>query len=161
MLRSYFGLLLICCLSITIAGCSSVQKKFFRKSKPKPIVQKFYSEKDFKRGTNVALYKEHINYFNSWMDNLLDYESFNYKSDMRNLNEAASQLDDLIKYVPENMKPKLQKHVKTLTSIADSLKDGSIILKERPATMGTIRSIHRDVNAHYAYNKVKDLIPKD
>lgn len=161
MKKIFLIFIMILFIQSTICGCASIQKKFSRKKSQQKVVQKFYSDKDFKRAPNDVLYRDHIRYFNSWMDDLLGYDSFNYKSDMRSLTEAAAHLQDLKKFLPDDMWPPLKKNINDLLGIADKLKDGTVSLKENPRMMSTIRSIQKNVNSKYSFNKVKNIIPKD
>lgn len=144
-----------------LSGCASIQKKFTRKKTEHKSIVKFYSDKDFKRAPNDILYKEHLNYFRSWLDEILESDSLNYKTDLRSINEAVRHLEDMEKYLPEEKQANLKNYVTQLNKIADKISKGSVKVKENVYMVSTIRSIKRNVENNYSFKMVKDILLKD
>lgn len=148
---------------LTMAGCSSLPKKFIRKKvKPEHTPSVVYLEKGpyQKKYSNEYYYKTHYTLWKTWQDEMITNIGGNSKKIRRSAQEAYSNLESMSRY----LKPEKQAQLKPLL---DELKQAMVKLEDSTGTRSgslsdrsDLERLKRLVANDFYYDKVKsDLIP--
>ncbi len=164
------GLVVCCALSVVLAGCESLEKKFTRKSKtplgrPSPIVQ----FQDYSHSmTPMDRYRKHYAMFDYWNSELLDALSggvsaavssqgpMNDKRVQRASSESLEELRTIQGLMGEELSPKVAPLLEQRTALQEQIQHSSLspfsVDAMRRVLEAQTRQIHRDLY----WRKVQD-----
>ncbi len=122
--RFVAGLLCGVCICSLVSGCANAQfeqlkKKFIhqKKEKLKPI--QFLEEPVLRK--NSEYYEEHILYFKTWNDTLIEFLGKNRKREVQAAREAQRHLSALPKYLEPEYADKLQAIISDYEKVASPI----------------------------------------
>ena len=163
----HFGLglllLAITVLSIVVCGCASSQfdqlkRKLIRQKKEKIKPVQFLEEPV--RRKNREYYEEHILYFKTWNDTLIEFLGKNRKREVQSAREAERHLSQLPKYLEPEYADKLQAIVLDYETLVAPLKMKSLPTSRNSIVAQELNRLQLRVHRNFSFKEVKDhLLP--
>ncbi|GEM_PF-903543 len=163
-MKKIIAFLLFVVLSVNLAGCASVQKKFTRKKKiPSHIPATVYFEEGpyQKKYSNAYYYKTRYTMWKSWQDDLINGIGGNRKKTQRNAEEALNHLTEMSHYLVPEKEKQLEPLLEDLTQLAKKFETGAYSSSQTPGMRVELQKIKRLVANDFYYDKVANQILPD
>ena len=145
-----------------LVGCETIQRKFTRKTKRRPIRPRFYTAGAQETRPNIELYMMHYTYWKTWHEDLVANAGVNAKRDKMASGNALSHLNDMKKYLMEEKAEELDGYIKQTRDITDRItKDGGSLQTQIGRLKQRLDNIRARVVRKFYYKKVKDYIKPD
>ncbi len=161
-MKKFLAVALIIFFSAHLAGCETIQRKFTRKRKRKPVRPRFYQQGQDRARPNLELYMMHYTYWKTWQKDLVSDAGINNKRDRLAADEISSHLNDMKKYLKEDKAKKLDKYIKDVNNITFQIARGGSAVKMR---LGFLKQRLDNLTARIArnfyYKKITDDIKPD
>lgn len=120
-MRKIFALSMVVFIALALVGCDSLQRKFTRKPKYVKPIPRLYQLKKYDIKPSAALYSKHYAYWQSWMSELIQDLGGNHKKDVRCVEEALGQLDDMRNILVQKKADALTKHIHRIEEVRDTI----------------------------------------
>jgi hypothetical protein len=144
---------------INTAGCSEEwRKKFVRKKKNVAKKPRIWQDKKYSNAPTEALYTKHYNYAITWLSELTDDLGKNNKRDLRSIEEALGQIYDMQNCLIADKAKQMDKHIKRLEQVRDTIKKGDLDQANKDYTRSTVEREERFLRSEFYYNKIKDFM---
>ena len=157
-MRKIYVFLMVFSIAVSLAGCDSLQKKFTRKKKDVKPIQRIYQLKKYDVKPSTELYKKHYAYWQSWMSELIQYLGENHKKDVRCVDEALSQLNDMRNILIRDKADELSKHIRRLEEAREIIVKEELSQYNKNQVMMTLEREDRMVKSEFTAARVKDCI---
>ncbi|MBI2095727.1 MAG: hypothetical protein HYT89_06125 [Candidatus Omnitrophica bacterium] len=151
-------------VSLSLAGCASLPKKFIRKKKtPAHVAQVVYLQQGgyVKQFSNEYYYKTHFTFWKSWHEEWLRWLGGNRKKVSRCAQESVNHLTEMIRYLSPEKQEELRPDLERLSRLALKAQSGEAGHSDQSMTRSELERIQRAVEGGFTYNKMKDyLLPE-
>lgn len=161
-MRKFIAVLVVACLTVTMAGCSPEwQKKFIRKKKDVKKMPRIYQLKRYEKRPSIELYQKHYVYWESWQSELIEVLGNNPKKDARCAEEALGQMRDMQYILVPEMGDKLDRHIATLEEAQEMILRGDMTQPiNRDNVRRRLEKVDRVVKHDFCPKKVRNYIKK-
>jgi len=149
----------ILCISITLAGCAGMQRKFARKKpeekKPAPVITTF----DYAKELRVdELYKKRFLFWKSWHGELIDRMDGGYKKRAECYGQMMENLLEMQKYLNGQKSAEIEAFITEIKSIDPDVKKKDLTNSERYRIKQVLEKTKRLIDKRFAYSDVKDFL---
>ena len=159
MTRKIISIFIVLAILINTAGCSEEwRKKFVRKKKEVTKKPRIWQEKRYPNTPTEAIYSKHYNYAITWLSQLSDGLGQNNKKDVQCIEEALGQIYDMQSCLVAEKSKEMDKHVKRLEEVRDTLKRGDLEQSNKDYVRGVVDREERFIRSDFYYNKIKSFM---
>lgn len=160
-MRKFISIFIILVILINAAGCGEEwRKKFIRKQKDVAKKPRIWQDKKYSREPTEALYTKHYNYTITWLSELSGDLGENNKKDVRCIEEALAQIEDMRYCLVEEKARELDKHINRLKEVRDVLKREDLGQANKDYVRSSIEREERFLRSQFYYHKIKDFMKK-
>ena len=161
-MKKQLSIILLGTLFLSLAGCSTLPKKFIRKKKEpdhKPAVV-FLEEGPFqKKYSNAYYYKTHYTLWKTWQDEILSNLGGNGKKLNRSTEEAYSHLEQMYRYLKPEKQAQLKPLLDELKGYMDKFDTTNVSRTQAASMRSDLERLRRLVANDFYYDKVQsDLL---
>ena len=161
-MKRFFLILLVFLLSLDLAGCDTVARKFTRKRKRETIRPVFYREGMDNTRPHIDLYMSHYTYWKSWNDELAANAGRNSKKDRMAAAGALSHLADMRKNLIEEKAKELDVYIAEVSEITqEMLQVGSGSAARLGRLKGRLSTVGARIVRDFYHKKVREYILPD
>lgn len=157
-MKKIFVVAMIICIAVNLAGCDSLQRKFTRKKKDTKPIPRLYQIKKYDIKPSAGLYSKHYSYWQSWMSELIQDLGENHKKDVRCVEEALSQLNDMRNILVTEKADGLSKHIKRIEEARDVIVREQLTQYNRSWVMTTLEREDRTIKRDFDVARIKGYI---
>lgn len=157
-MRKMPALAMIIVIALALAGCDSLQRKFTRKQKYVKPVPRLYQLKKYDIKPSAALYSKHYAYWQSWMSELLQDLGGNRKKDIRCVEEAISQLNDMRNILVQEKADALAKHIHRIEGVRDIIVKEELSQFNRSQILMTLEREDRTIRREFDVAGIKGYV---
>lgn len=160
-MRKLLSIFIIFVILINTAGCSEEwRKKFIRKKKEVAKKPRIWQEKRYPNAPTEAMYDKHYNYTISWLSELASDLGQNNKKDLRCIEEALSQAQDMQNCLIPDKAKELDKHINRLVEIRDIIKREDLGHANKDYVRSSIEREERFLRREFYYHKIQNFMKK-
>lgn len=158
-MRKILSILLIFAILMNTAGCSEEwRKKFIRKKKDVAKKPRIWQDKKYTKEPAEVLYAKHYNYTINWLSELADDLGQNNKKDLRCIEEALGQIQDMQYCLVPDKAKELDKHINRLREVLDIIKREDLGQANKDYVRSTVEREERFLRSEFYYHKVKNFM---
>ena len=159
MYKKITPLILLCVLTVALAGCETVKRKFVPKKKEQPKRLSLYEEKEYIKEPNEELYKKHFLFWKSWQGELAEaLGGDNHLKQMSCAESAVVELGIAKSFLTEEKQKGLEPELAQLTALRDKIKED----EPSPGVASRLRQdVERQkirIEKRFSYSKARDYI---
>ena len=152
---------LILAVIVSTAGCSPEwQKKFIRKKKDVAKKPRIWQDKKYSKEPTETLYTKHYNYTIAWLSELTDNLGDNNKKDLRCIEEALGQVEDMQYCLIRDKAKELDKHISRLKEVRDIIKREDLGQANKDYVRSSVEREERFLRSEFYYHKIKNYMKK-
>lgn len=160
-MRKLLSIFIIFAILINTAGCSEEwRKKFIRKKKDVAKKPRIWQDKKYSKEPTEALYTKHYNYSITWLSELADDLGQNNKKDLRCIEEALGQIEDMQGCLIPDKAKELDKHIKRLREVRDILKKEDLGQANKDYVRSSVEREERFLRSEFYYHKIEKFMKK-
>lgn len=160
-MRRLLSIFMIFAILMNTAGCSEEwRKKFIRKKKTVTKKPRIWQENKYAAVPNETLYSKHYNYAITWLSELSEDIGQNNKKDVRCAEEALSQMESMQYCLVPDKAKELDKHIKRVKDVRDTLKRGDLSYANKDYVRSTIEREERFLRSEFYYHKIQNFMKK-
>jgi len=156
--RKIAAAILVVFLSLNLAGCETVRKKFTRKKKPTVKMPRIYQVRKYNIKPTSELYQKHYAYWESWQSELIKVLGESHKKDVLCIEQIISNLNDMRNILVQEKADRLKPHIEKLARVKDVIVKEELTQFNRTYVMTTLEREERAIRREFILSKVKDNI---
>lgn len=165
MRKKSFIVIITFLLVLNSSGCTTLRKKFIREKDGKKETESVYlAFKEYGGKPSRQVYVDYYLYIRGWLDELLQQlqESGNLKRGKYALNEAVVNLEQLISFLNEEGKQKINSLYEILLSVRPELTNTSCLNEvKRKTIIDKVEYFMRKFDADFNYTDAQVLLKED
>ncbi|NQU95551.1 MAG: hypothetical protein HQ549_04900 [Candidatus Omnitrophica bacterium] len=158
--RRFLLISLILLLSMNLAGCASLKKKFTRKKKIEPKAS-FYHVRAYDVKPSLELYEKHYIFWVNWHKELIQELGQNRKSDIRCTEEMTSNLWDMMALLEDDKAAALAPHLDETKKIKEIIKKGNMTTANETRIRRILETEYRDIKRNFSPTKMAGHIRRE
>lgn len=160
-MRRLLSIFIIFAILLNTAGCSEEwRRKFIRTKKTVAKKPRIWQDKRYSKEPTEALYAKHYNYAIDWLSELADGLGQNNKKDLRCIEEALGQIEDMQNCLIPDKAKELDKHINRLQEVRDILKREDLGQANKDYVRSSVDREERFLRSEFYYNKIKSYMKK-
>lgn len=144
---------LVLLLSINLAGCASLKKKFTRKKEIKTKAP-FYHVRKYDVKPSLELYEKHYIFWVNWHKELAQELGQNSKSDIRSTDEMTSNLEDMVSLLEDNQASLLLPHLDEIKKVQAIIKKGNMTTANETRIRRILETEYRGIKRNFSPAKM-------
>jgi len=148
-------------LLLNLAGCETLQRKFTRKTKRKPIKPMFYAEGAEETRPNLELYMMHYTYWRAWHQDLVARAGDNAKRDEMASEEIIGHLTDMRKYLVNGKADELGVYIDEIRNLTGQITRGGGSGMRLGYLKRKLDNIRARIARKFYYKKVRKYLKPD
>lgn len=160
-MKKIISIVLILLLTLELAGCEAVVRKFTRKKKREPLRPRFYQEGMSDTRPHLELYMMHYMYWKTWHEDLIVHGGSNAKKDRMACAEIMSNLADMRNNLVEEKAKELDEYMADVKKITDEIKDSGSSVTRLGYLRNRLGTLKARIMRNFYYKKVREYIKPD
>ena len=154
-----FRYAVIIILSISIAGCAGMQRKFSRKKHKEEKISTVVTTYDYAKELRVdELYKKRFLFWKSWQGELIDRMGDGYKKRAECYDQLMQNLLEMQKYLNDEKYKEIESFIVEIKSVDHDIKKIDLTQSERYRIMQLLEKTRRRIDKRFSYSHVKNYL---
>ena len=143
-----------------LAGCAALKAKFTRKKKAQktPV---YYQVKKYDIKPSMELYEKHYIFWLNWHKKLLQELGYNFKSDIRCLQDVSGNLEDMQGMLVDEKAAEFQPHIDDINKVRAIIDKRSMTTSNETRIRLILEREYRMIKRSFSPKEMAGFIRKD
>lgn len=161
MIKTFLKIALIITMTVTLAGCGELARKFTRKKAPKEESYSFYQVEEYKAKPAPDRYRNHYILWHNWHSELERSEETAYSRDIMSAKQAFDHLVAMRDLLTDEQAKKLDVQINDMKSVIDDMQKRHECIKDSVRNRRSVERIGRIVLDEFSFRRMKNYIKSE